>query len=62
MKDLDLLLLKENNNSDLFFYCTSKNKLEYKKFIYLLIVETQDGSLDPGKYYDRPKQTLMLLF
>ena len=50
------------NNSDLFFYCTSKNKLEYGKFNYLFIVEKQDGGLDAGRFYDRPKQTLILLF
>ena len=47
---------------DLFFDCISKNKLEYKKFNYLHIVEKRDGDLDAGKFYDRPKQTLMLLF
>ena len=49
------------NNGDLFFYCTFKNKLEYEKFNYLLIVEKRNGGLDPGKLYDRPKQTLAFL-
>ena len=33
-----------------------------KNSIYLLIVKKQGGGLDPGKIYDRPKQTLILLF
>ena len=61
LKDLGLFLLKLNN-SDSFFYCTSKNKLQCEKFNYLVIVEKQDGGLDVRKFYDRPKQTLMLLF
>ena len=50
MKDLGLLLLKLNNNSVLFFYCASKNKLEYKKLNYLVIVEKEGGGLDPRKF------------
>ena len=61
LKDLGLPLLNLIS-CDLFFYCISKNKLEYKKFNYLHIVEKRDGGLDAGKFYDRPKQTLMLLF